>query len=55
MVSDDRQQGAGTSGKFTVKGTNRGVGLFELAARHGAIADAADPAAATRSLLAALP
>ena len=29
-------------GWFTVKGTDRGVGLFELAARHGAIADAAN-------------
>ena len=27
-------------GRFTVKGTDRGVGLFELAAAHGAIADA---------------
>ena len=30
------------AGRFTVKGTDRSVGLFELAARHGAIADAAD-------------
>jgi aerobic carbon-monoxide dehydrogenase large subunit len=29
-------------GRFTVKGTDRSVGLFELAAKHGAIADAAD-------------
>jgi carbon-monoxide dehydrogenase large subunit len=29
-------------GRFTVKGTDRSVGLFELAARHGAICDAAD-------------
>jgi carbon-monoxide dehydrogenase large subunit len=29
-------------GRFTVKGTDRGVGLFELAAKHGPIADAAD-------------
>ena len=29
-------------GRFTVKGTDRGVGLVELAARHGPIADAGD-------------
>jgi aerobic carbon-monoxide dehydrogenase large subunit len=29
-------------GRFTVTGTDRSVGLFELAARHGPIADAAD-------------
>jgi len=28
------------AGRFTVKGTDRSVGLFELAARHGPIADA---------------
>jgi carbon-monoxide dehydrogenase large subunit len=30
------------AGRFTVKGTDRTVGLFELAQKHGAIADAAD-------------
>jgi carbon-monoxide dehydrogenase large subunit len=29
-------------GRFTVKGTDRGVGLVELAAQHGPIADAGD-------------
>jgi carbon-monoxide dehydrogenase large subunit len=29
-------------GRFTVKGTDRSVGLVELAARHGSIADAGD-------------
>lgn len=30
------------NGRFVVKGTDRGVGLVELAARHGPIADAGD-------------
>jgi carbon-monoxide dehydrogenase large subunit len=29
-------------GRFTVKGTDRGIGLFELARKHGPIADSAD-------------
>src|SRR5579883_19062 len=29
-------------GRFTVKGTDRGIGLVELAAKHGPIADAGD-------------
>jgi carbon-monoxide dehydrogenase large subunit len=29
-------------GRFTVKGTDRGVGLFDLAARHGPLCEAAD-------------
>jgi carbon-monoxide dehydrogenase large subunit len=28
--------------RFTIKGTDRGIGLFELAAKHGPIADAGD-------------
>jgi carbon-monoxide dehydrogenase large subunit len=30
------------AGRFTITGTDRGISLFELAAKHGAIADAAD-------------
>jgi carbon-monoxide dehydrogenase large subunit len=29
-------------GRFTIKGTDRSIGLFELAAKHGPIADAGD-------------
>ena len=38
----DRADIAYADGRFTVKGTDRAVGLFELAATYGPIADAAD-------------
>ncbi|WP_421996397.1 xanthine dehydrogenase family protein molybdopterin-binding subunit [Reyranella sp.] len=38
----DRADIAYADGRFTVKGTDRGIGLFELAGIHGPIGDAAD-------------
>jgi carbon-monoxide dehydrogenase large subunit len=42
LLEADRADIAFADGRFTVKGTDRGIGLLELAAARGPIADAAD-------------
>jgi aerobic carbon-monoxide dehydrogenase large subunit len=42
QLEADEADIAFAEGRFTVTGTDRGIGLFELAGRHGPLADSAD-------------